>query len=235
MGICEHEFYWYDQPATKTSKKIREPESCPSCGVVFSPQNLLNIAYRSKNKKTKRFVSVFACNACAAPLLAYYLPDKDKPTPIDIIPRPMPEDDVSERVKRFSPRFAEIYKQAMISETYNLDELTGVGYRKALEFLVKDFLISKEPNEREKIEGMPLGTCISQRIQNQKIKELSQRAAWLGNDFTHYKRKFDECEISDLRILIKAIAAWVDLELITDEAIQEARPRHFLLDQGDPV
>jgi hypothetical protein len=36
-----------------------------------------------------------------------------------------------------SPNFEEIYSQAYLAEKYDLNQIAGVGYRKALEFLIK--------------------------------------------------------------------------------------------------
>lgn len=37
-----------------------------------------------------------------------------------------------------SPQFVEIYNQAKAAESFQLDQITGLGLRKALEFLIKD-------------------------------------------------------------------------------------------------
>lgn len=50
----------------------------------------------------------------------------------------------SEIINSISPQFVLIYNQAYYAEQTNLDQICGVGYRKALEFLIKDYLISKE-------------------------------------------------------------------------------------------
>lgn len=53
----------------------------------------------------------------------------------------------SEEIKRISPRFIKVYEQSMIAEENELDEIDGVGLRKALEILVKDYLIDKSPDD----------------------------------------------------------------------------------------
>ena len=53
------------------------------------------------------------------------------------------EPDIPQKIKEISPSFVVVYTQASFSEQMNLKEICGMAYRKALEFLVKDFLIHK--------------------------------------------------------------------------------------------
>lgn len=68
-----------------------------------------------------------------------------------IIPPLSVKDDFSDEIKDISPSFVRIYKQAAESELLSLHELSGMGYRKALEFLIKDFIVYLDPNEHAKI------------------------------------------------------------------------------------
>lgn len=42
-------------------------------------------------------------------------------------------------IQEISPSFVKIYNQALAAEELNLSEIAGMGYRKSLEFLIKDF------------------------------------------------------------------------------------------------
>lgn len=57
----------------------------------------------------------------------------------------------SDTIKEVSPQFCDIYNQAYAAEQMGLGQITGVGYRKALEFLIKDYLISLDPTKDEEI------------------------------------------------------------------------------------
>ena len=95
-----------------------------------------------------------------------------------------------------------------------------MGYRKALEFLIKDYAILCHPDDADSIRAKPLAQCINEMIDYDRLKTLAQRAVWLGNDFTHYERRFDEFEITDLKKFIDAALFWIEAELTTDEAEQ---------------
>jgi len=124
---------------------------------------------------------------------------------------------------KLSPRFCEIYNQALEAEENELDELSGPGYRKALEFLVKDFAISRNPESIENIKDIDLSRCINQFIENRRIKTLAEKCAWIGNDLTHYTRKHEDLTIDDLKILIGVAVSFIDSELQVDfaESIQK--------------
>ncbi len=127
----------------------------------------------------------------------------------------------SDAVRLISPKFVTIYSQSHDAEEHNLDEIAGPGYGKALEFLVKDYLIRKLPQEANKIKHLSLGDCIRVKIDNPRIKVLAGKARILRNDETHYERKYEELDINDLKKLINATASWIDLEHYTDEATPE--------------
>lgn len=129
----------------------------------------------------------------------------------------------SEIIIGISPSFVKIYNQAYHAEQVNLDQICGVGYRKALEFLIKDYLISKE-SDKDKIENIKeklLGNCIQENVQNENIKNVAKRAVWLGNDETHYIRKWEDKDVSNLKHLIDLTVRWIENEIETERVLQE--------------
>lgn len=123
----------------------------------------------------------------------------------------------SEPVTLISPKFVEIYNQAHSAESQGLKEIAGPGYGKALEFLVKDYLIKKLPTEEAAIKSMSLNDCIQKKLDNPKIKSLADKARDMRNDETHYERKNEASDINDLKKLIQATTSWIDLESYTAE------------------
>jgi len=55
--------------------------------------------------------------------------------------------------------------------------IAGPGYRKALEFLVKDYLCSLLPKEEDKVKVMPLANCIATYVDHEKLNQMATRAA----------------------------------------------------------
>ena len=120
-----------------------------------------------------------------------------------------------EKINEISPSFVVIYNQAYIAEQQDLKEICGVGYRKALEFLIKDYMILSLGVEKEKIEKALLGNVIDKFVKDTRIKSVSKRAAWLGNDETHYIRKWEGKDLDDLKKLIDLTLHWIEMEALT--------------------
>lgn len=108
-----------------------------------------------------------------------------------------------------SSSFVEIFNQASEAESLKLFEVAGPGYRKALEFLVKDFAISANPAHTETIKGKRLQKVINDYIDDANIKDCAERAWWLGNDESHYINKWEK-DIAILKDVITLVVNWID-------------------------
>ena len=126
----------------------------------------------------------------------------------------------SEVIEAVSSAFVEIYNQAHFAEEYQLLEICGVGYRKGLEFLIKDYAIKNNPDKAEEIRKMKLSTCIERYVSDSNIKHVAKRAAWLGNDEAHYERKWSK-DLRDLKRLIDLTLHWIEMESLTKSFIEE--------------
>lgn len=129
-----------------------------------------------------------------------------------------------ESVLEVSESFVEIHNQALAAESQGLTQLVGIGLRKALEFLIKDFAMNQHPEDVEKIKGKQLGPCIDAFVSDANVKECAKRAAWLGNDETHYVRKWEDKDISDLKLLVRLTTNWIDNVLLTQKYVAQMHP-----------
>ena len=122
-----------------------------------------------------------------------------------VAPKTATKTTFSAEITGVSPTFVEVYNQAMATEAMNLDQLVGMGLRKALEFLVKDFAISHATTdeEKKKIRKKQLGPCIEDHITDAAVRAAAKRATWLGNDETHYVRRWEDKDITDLKNLVR--------------------------------
>ncbi len=120
-------------------------------------------------------------------------------------------------ITALSPRFGQIYSQASAAEHHGLDQICGPGYRKSLEFLIKDFLksIHKEEKETIEIEAAQVGALIAKYVADPRLKLAASRAAWLGNDETHYVRKWENKDLGDLKKLIDLTIHWISMDVLT--------------------
>lgn len=129
--------------------------------------------------------------------------------------------DFPEDLETLSPDYIEIYTQSFFAEQHGLDQLAGMGYRKALEFLVKDYLISVLPDNEEEIRASFLSRVINNHVRSERIKACAERAAWLGNDEAHYERKWKSHDIEDLKSLLNLTANWILTEIQTEQYLKD--------------
>lgn len=224
----------YDESQNQTSLSIDVvPDLCPSCNhhitaTIFQgffntkiratdPDSELQVMFRCVNPECrdifiayyKRFVS--ASGASNHFIFQFCKPTKCKTAVF------------SEIIKKISPDFDKIYNEAYAAEQARLGNICGAGYRKSFEFLVKDYLIAKVTTdvEKEHIKKEQLGTCITNRITDTNIKNVSKRAAWLGNDETHYSRKWETKDLQDLKKLIDLTIHWMEAESLTGDLLKD--------------
>jgi hypothetical protein len=131
------------------------------------------------------------------------------------------EHEFADSIKNISPSFSAIAGEAMNAEGRGWKLIAGPGYRKALEFLMKDYLCRLHPAEAEKIRGMTLAACIAEHVDHVKLKAMAARAAWLGNDETHYVRKWEDKDLDDLKTVINLTVHWIEMAEMTDSVLRD--------------
>jgi hypothetical protein len=160
-------------------------------------------------------------NICDSLFINYYS-IKDKFNYIFRYSKPIKLEEITFKnsINEISENFISIYNEANKAEQYQLLNICGPGYRKALEFLIKDYLIYKGNNE-EIIKKKFLGNCIKEDIDDIRIKEIAERATWIGNDEVHYNRKWLDKDVNDLKILIEMITSHIQVELDHEKMMQD--------------
>lgn len=193
----------------------KRPDTCPFCHKSVKPEicfgfyneheNQIELTYLCPSDKCQRLFVAYYFKAGGTYYLlgtSYGLPQKKE---------------FSESIKMMSSQFEVIYNQSYLAEQMSLFEICGVGYRKALEFLIKDYLSGKFSSEEENIKNKNLGRCIDDYVDFEKLKMVAKRAIWLGNDETHYLRKWETKDLNDLKKLIDLTIHWIEAEILTEE------------------
>lgn len=197
--------------------EITTIKECPMCHFSIAPVFLGDI----KSETQETIYLIFMCPKCEKIFFAKY---KDEGANLemdyqlkDIYPKYAKDTEYEKSIKDISPMFVEIFNQAAKAEAENLNEICGMGYRKALEYLIKDYIISNNPDKEHEVKNELLGACINKMIDNPKIKKMAKGATWLGNDETHYIRRWKDKDIKDLKALINLTIYWIMYELKTKE------------------
>lgn len=200
---------------------IEAERICPHCKYSFDGTFLYS-GHIEENYKSRTAYVLHFCHSCERAFLTQYAGPKDDMTKLRTYPSALCETYLDPQISTISPKFIEIFHQAEQAESYGLMEICGLGYRRALEFLIKDYLIhySADDNNKEKIKKSPLSQCI-QSIPIENIKVTAQRSAWLGNDYAHYVSEHPNLDLDDLKKLVRATAYWVSMTLYTQNVTSE--------------
>ena len=198
------------------------PDCCPLCNRHQEPSFVS--AFISQYKQCQ---IVYRCtnNKCLSFFIAYYH-QHDYLTSRDYrIVRLQPQNPIGiifeEEIKRLSPLFCEIYRQSYLAESNGYKQIAGCGYRKALEFLIKDYCIYKNPDSSGEIKTKWLGEVIKTNIDDNTIKACAEKATWLGNDETHYVRQWEDMDIKDLKELLELTKYWIIQKEKTDKYLNK--------------
>lgn len=203
---------------TRTADVDRYPDTCPVCNYSLhvKPQianlhnNILQVVfYCPRNECGRFFVAEYDYSVTMSSVLR------------NCYPKYFRSREFGDEIKTISPNFVEIFNQSAEAESKQLMQVAGAGYRKALEFLIKDFVIHHLKHDKEEINKKFLGNCIDEYIEDDRIKKVAKRAAWLGNDETHYVRKWGNKDINDLKALIETTVYWISHLIISEKIVED--------------
>lgn len=210
--------------STGVKVDIQLPSICPLCNKGIKPVIIDyvqdTVTPFSTNKEITCLEVICKCPACNNMIWAEYykLPDIGY-TLINIYPtNDNIQLDIPKELNSLYPNFYRIYTQAAKAENSKLDEICGLGYRKSIEFLVKEYAIHKSPSDETAIKKESLGSTINNRIDNTQIKDLAKIASWLGNDHAHMVNKHEEFDIKSMKAFISALANFIVFEHRAEEA-----------------
>ncbi len=193
-GMIEIEIKYLTKPASTFSSnfsgKYIKPATCPFCGygtdATFAKKEIYsfneNYILAGSCKctscgKTFFFACEYEDNAVHNPILypaVSFTPYKN------------------ETLATISERFIDMYNQALQCEFVGNIELAAIGYRSSLEILIKDFAITELKKSPEEVVSKKLCTAISEYLKQPELVNTADVIRILGNDYTHYKRKYPE-------------------------------------------
>ncbi|WP_271401535.1 hypothetical protein [Salinicoccus roseus] len=215
MSLKNIDFYAHNHDSSMKRGTIDLPNNCPWCHSNILPEIIGQNEYDYHIDKTIFLASVLLeCPNCGKHFYKSYELYLDvysfEAHPINENPIPKANFLYPEEVDEICPEFKSIISQTTHAEGLELNHLAGIGYRKSIEFLVKDYLIELKGFDRKSTQTKLLGQCIKD-IEDERIKTLAKAATWIGNDETHYTRRHDK-SIDDMKKFLHALTLLVSLE-----------------------
>ena len=194
------------------------PTECPLCHTASDPVFVSGYVINKDEYNTFLYVT-FLCLRCKKAFISmYHLHGGSTCTFISTYPRTSKHISFQEQINALSPSFVVICNQAAFAESHNLNEISGIGYRKALEFLIKDYAIHIHPEKSDDIKKDFLSNVIKKYVDDEKIRTIAERATWIGNDETHYIRIFDGYDVGTMKEFILAVVSMIHTDLVFEKA-----------------
>ncbi len=212
-------------------RSLKYPNKCPLCHCIIDVKKSCAQVIKNDNVQT-----VFICpnDECRNMFLGFYVIGQDGNLQMDRMePYNVQIREFPVVIDIISSQFRSIYQEAEEARFKNLKQIAGAGYRKAVEFLIKDYakhtIDDEQPDCKEKrkeIENKFAGQVIKDHIEDKRIQAVASRALWLGNDETHYLRIWEDHDIDDLINLIKLTVNWIEIEHDSAEYVKSMPVSH---------
>lgn len=207
-----------------TEFEIRVPDKCPICqyGIDMSMHNYWNYHDIHDDSKSFNIISIHSCPHCHNGFVIMHHMKVQKNECVEksqsVYPTTASNLQICEDIRQISPDFYKIYNQCLIAKNDGLNQLYGMGFRKALEKLVTDFAINQNRDDIDKILGMSLHNRIETYFKNSDAKTALMACKWLGNNETHYENCNTDEDLQLFENLINDTLYYIDREIRNKKA-----------------
>lgn len=196
------------------------PSTCPHCGKEMA-STIVQVKSIKLSDTLENKILLAKCGICrhyfALEYIYSYRLGNEQTKLITYDYSPKIEVSIPKQINLISENFSEIYTESETAYQLSLFHVAGMGFRKATEQLVKDYLIYKGIGESENIYKFPLKQAIN-KLDNDKIKTLALACAYIGNDYAHLQKRNEDKDITDLKNFIDALIHYLSFEINVDQA-----------------
>ncbi len=111
-----------------------------------------------------------------------------------------------------SPRFISLYRQALMSEYHGHYDVAAIGYRAALEVLIKDYAVEELGESHKKMGDIGLAKAIKLYLDSGEAA-AADVVRLLGNDYAHYLQEYPDIDFSVIKEYMDMFVAQVRMKL----------------------
>lgn len=193
-GMIVVEIKYLTKPASIFSSNLRgnyiKPATCPFCGYGTDATFVKKEIYSFD----KNYILAGSCKCTSCEKIFFFACEYEE----NLLHNPILYPPISftpfknETLSAISERFIDVYNQALQCEFVGNIELAAIGYRSSLEILIKDFAIKELEKSLEEVSSKKLCAAISEYLNQPELVRTADVIRILGNDYTHYKRKYPE-------------------------------------------
>lgn len=176
----------------------QKPATCPHCGfgtdATFIDRNIYTF------NDNKLLIGSCKCTSCGKNFFfACEKTSEENANMVCMYPSISFSLYKNEILTQISPRFIDMYNQALQSEFVGNIELAAIGYRSALEILIKDYAVSELKVPESEVVNKKLFDAIKTYLNQDELISTADVVRILGNDYTHYQRKYPQHEFDLLK------------------------------------
>lgn len=193
------------------SGNYKKPSVCPHCGLGTDAPIVKKDTFSFNGHYL--LTATCACTSCGKHFLfaCEYDSGKTDYEPI-VYPSIAFTPYSNETLGKISPRFIDMYNQALQAEFHQNLELAAVGYRSALEILVKDYAINELGQNPEEVSSKKLCAAIGAYLNQEDLVRTADVVRILGNDYTHYKRKYPQHDFELLKGYMEIFLKQIEIQ-----------------------
>lgn len=173
------------------------PLQCPYCGRAVE-LSVKTVDRRDFGGSENIVFYTFFVKCCSKFIFAAYHHTEDGYIFVSSYPEGEPEQ-LPASVEKISERFVKLYNDSSYAESKGMYELAGTGYRNSIEVLIKDFAINELNQPREEVVKKSLFESIELYLDHKDLVTSADVVRILGNDLTHYERKYEEYDLNTLK------------------------------------
>lgn len=191
------------------------PKNCPHCNYSNMPTIFGNKLF-DFNKNKKMVVIGWKCTNCFEKYITSHSrsnSSNEKNTEFLFIYPSLKSRKFSNNIEKLSPKFIEIYTEAAYSEHAGHYSSAGIAYRLALEILIKDYAIQELDKDKDEVSKKKLYSAIEEYLPNTNFQKVADVIRLKGNDYTHFKEKFDEVTFDTMKDYFNIFIDLIDVQL----------------------
>jgi len=179
-------------PSFNPAVSFKKPQSCPHCGINTDSLLVFHKTFvYDESVKENLLIFVWKCTACKKTYVSFHNVSNNSITYMGVFPQKTVSFS-DEYLLKVSPKFIEIYNQALTAEKNGSFELAAIGFRTSLEILIKDYAINCLKENKDEVIATNLNNAISKYLKTDDMINTADVVRILGNDHTHYERKYPE-------------------------------------------
>ena len=194
------------------SGEYLKPATCPHCGVsvdaVLGERSVISV------DSSYLLSSACRCTACGKTFFFSCRRIQSSSAQAQIVAIWPTSDSpyTNDNLSIISPRFINMYNQALRAESKGDIELAAIGFRSALEILVKDFAVNELKIDVDEVSKKSLCNAIGEYLNQEYLIKTADVVRIFGNDYTHYQEKYPDKDFSILKSYMQIFLQLIDTQ-----------------------